>query len=180
MSLKQRKIYLNRGYNQTTTYAVFELFTYALYLLQSFQFPHHFLHHFYLLPQRRRNGTMDCYWIHHAKALEKWTNSTGQINGGLLVKASQLQKAYRKKEHRWMTVHQSEVRNFVVMTSYEVACYRFPDNRVLENTNSWQPGTGFTWGGTFTIANGCHVRFASLVCPHVRDVITRNLSFCVI
>ena len=86
MSLKQRKIYLNRGYNQTTTYAVFELFTYALYLLQSFQFPHHFLHHFYLLPQRRRNGTMDCYWIHHAKALEKWTNSTKQINGGLQVK----------------------------------------------------------------------------------------------
>ena len=86
MSLKQRKINSNRGCNQTTTYAVFELFIYALYLPQSFHFPHHFLHHFYLFPQRRRNGTMDCYWIHHAKALEKWTNSTKQINGGLQVK----------------------------------------------------------------------------------------------
>ena len=151
MSLKQRKINSNRGCNQTTTYAVFELFIYALYLPQSFHFPHHFLHHFYLFPQRRRNGTMDCYWIHHAKALEKWTNSTKQINGGLQVKWEIKCRLIRfffftaskniSEKRISMNFHQSEVCNFVVW--HQVARYRLRDNRVRENSNSWEPGTGY-------------------------------------
>ena len=126
---------------------------------------------------------MGCYWIHHAKALEKWTNSTGQINGGFLVKwgikcrfvffLSRFKKHIGKKNidefsSKWGTQLCSDA------TSYEVACCRLRDNRVLENTNSWEPGTGFIWGGKFMIANGCHVRPASLVCHHVRKSCSRR------
>ena len=183
MSLKQRKINSNRGCNQTTTYAVFELIIYALYLPQSFHFPQHFLHHFYLFPQRRRNGTTDCYWTHHVKALEKWTNSTKEINGGLQVKWEIKCRLIRFFFHSFKKhIGKKDIDEFsskwgmqlCSVASYQVARYRLRDNRVRENTNSWEPGTGYIWGGRFIIVTGCHVRSASLVCHDVRKSCSRR------
>ena len=88
-----------------------------------------------------------------------------------------------------MKFHQSEVRNFVLMTSYEVACYRLRHNRVreIEKARTRIPESleqdsydvGRSWLQMAAMLDAL-AWFATMLENHVRDVITRNLSFCVI
>ena len=122
-----------------------------------------------LNPSRKSSGKMDKQ--HEAN---KWWTS-GKMGNEIWFYSffvSQLQKAYRKKGYRWIFI---KVRYAICSeASYQVTCYRLRDNRVREITNSWEPGTGYIWGGKFTIVTGCHVRSASLVCHDVRKSCSRR------
>ena len=117
------------------------------------------------------------------KSSGKWTNSTKQINGGLQVKWEIKCRLIRFFFHSFKKhIGKKDIDEFsskwgmqlCSVASYQVARYRLRDNRVRENTNSWEPGTGYIWGGRFIIVTGCHVRSASLVCHHVRKSCSRR------